>query len=47
MKRIINFLRANYVRIAATAALLFLCSWWGVTDLGVIPGAVAIILWTR
>lgn len=47
MKQVLNFVRDNYVRIAATAALLFLCSWWGVTDLGCIPGAVAIILWVR
>ena len=48
MKRILNYLRTNCVRIAATAALLFLASWWGgLADLGVIPAAVAVILWTR
>lgn len=47
MKRIIRFLRENCARIAATAALLFLACWWGICDLGFVPGAVAIILWTR
>lgn len=47
MKRFIKFVRDNCVRIAATVALLFLAWWWGVDDLGVIPGAVSIILWTR
>lgn len=47
MKRIIEFVRANCVRMAATAALLLLAAWWGIDDLGIIPGAIAIILWTR
>jgi len=47
MKRVIEFVRANYVRIISTSLLLFLAFWWGPDDLGVVPAAVAVILWTR
>ena len=47
MKRIIEFVREHWLRMGVTCALLFLAVWWGIDDLGFIPGAIGVILWTR
>lgn len=47
MKKAISFVREHWIRMCFTALLLALALWWDVTDLGVVPVFIALLLWNR
>lgn len=47
MKKILTFVREQWLRIILTVVLVALSAHWGwLAGLGVIPAGIAVILWT-
>lgn len=42
-----RLVRAYAWRVLASGALLALALWWGLGGLGIVPGAVALLMWCR
>lgn len=46
-KKLMRLARVHAWRVLASGALLSLALWWGLGGLGIVPAAVALLMWCR